>query len=98
MNKCDTCVTDKSQCDNCIDNPKYANVPVESLYQAYIPTCPRGYSDCVNDPAYIKYTYPDWYKKLYGDISPEDAAKQNCQKSVEDDPDEEYYCYDNEDK
>ena len=31
----------------------------------YKPVCPRGYDDCIWDPAYIFYNYPDWYKKLY---------------------------------
>lgn len=34
----------------------------------YTPVCPRGYTDCVYDPAYIKFSSPEWYKELYGDI------------------------------
>ena len=46
----------------------------------YKPLCPRGYDDCVWDPAYIFFNYPDWYKKLYGDLSPEEAifVKNGC--------------------
>ena len=56
MSKCNTCVTDKNFCVNCIDNPIYKNVPKKSLYKDYIPFCPFGYSNCVNDPEYlIKY-------------------------------------------
>lgn len=45
----------------------------------YKPLCPYGYMDCVWDPAYIYNTYPNWYKKLYGDITPEEAlAEGHC--------------------
>ena len=45
----------------------------------YEPVCPFGYTDCINDPAYIKYHYPDWYDDLYGNLSPQEAAeKDNC--------------------
>lgn len=98
FNHCDSCVTDKSECVKCRDNPIYKDVPTRSLYQKYIPTCPRGYADCVCDPAYIKCNYPDWYKELYGDLTPEQASEQSCAEKVKEDPDEEYYCYDNEDK
>lgn len=95
---CAKCVTDRSLCKDCIDNPIYANYPVSSKFSAYVPTCPRGYIDCVCDPAYIKFFNPDWYKKLYGDLSPEDAAKQHCIPAFIKDPDEKYPCYDDEDK
>ena len=97
MSRCDTCVTDKSLCENCRDNPKYKDVPKYSQYKEYNPTCPRGYDDCVYDPAYIKCRHPEWYKKLYGDKTTEEAAER-CRKVVIDDPDEKGYCYDNEDK
>ena len=32
----------------------------------YKPVCPRGYDDCIWDPAYIFSNYPDWYKKECG--------------------------------
>lgn len=66
--------------------------------QDYQPTCPRGYKDCVYDPAYIKYNYPEWYAKLYDSLSVEEASNQSCRLKVEEDPDEEYGCYDDEDK
>jgi hypothetical protein len=40
----------------------------------YKPTCKFGWDDCINDPAYIYATYPEWYKSLYGDKAPEEAA------------------------
>ena len=46
--------------------------------------------------AYIKFHYPEWYKKLYGDKTPEEANK-NCRKAILEEPDENGYCYDNED-
>ena len=63
----------------------------------YMPTCPRGYDDCVCDPAYVKVANPDWYKELYGDVPVSEAVK-SCIKRVEEDPNEEEYCYDDEDK
>lgn len=36
----------------------------------YEPTCKFGYEDCICDPAYIKYVYPEWYTELYGDVTP----------------------------
>ena len=94
---CDTCITDKSKCIDCMHNPIY---PKKSFYAEYIPVCPRGYVNCVNDPAYIKCHHKEWYKELYGDITPEEAIKikNGCLDKIKEDPDEEYYCYDNEDK
>lgn len=97
MSKCEKCVADRKNCKDCKDNPVYANVPMGSKFMAYIPTCPRGYTDCVGDPAYIKYINPEWYKELYGNKTPYEAAEE-CRQAVIEDPDEEYYCYDNEDK
>lgn len=73
----------------------FAGYPLE-----YKPVCPRGYTDCVYDPAYIKFHHPEWYKELHGDMTPEEAVhkKGGCYDKVEKDPDEEYYCYDDEDK
>ena len=105
MSKCDTCaVNSKHLCKNCVDSPTVQAVlkslPKTSYYSAYIPTCPRGYADCVCDPAYIKFNYPDWYEELYGDITPEEAihVKNGCYERFVKDPNEEYYCYDDEDK
>ena len=100
-NKCDKCVSDKSWCTECIDHPEVQKIlkslPKQSCFMAYVPTCPRGYTDCVYDPAYIHFHYPDWYKELYGDKAPEEAAEKCRQKMLED-PNEEEYCYDDEDK
>ena len=63
MSKCDRCVSDKKFCRECRDNPIYDSVPKWSHFSLYIPTCPRGYKDCVGDPAYIKTFHPEWYKK-----------------------------------
>ena len=98
---CNKCVSDKSLCSQCRDNPEVqkilASLPKQSFFMNYVPVCPRGYVDCVCDPAYIKYHYPDWYKELYGDKTPEEAAEKCRQKMLED-PDEENYCHDDEDK
>lgn len=91
--KCDTCVTDKTLCDQCKDNPKYRNVPKQSFFAEYKPVCPFGMNDCVCDPAYIKHCDPEWYDELYGDIPPEEAVKHDCSRYS--DPSE---CYDDEDK
>ena len=104
MSKCERCVSDKSWCIKCIDNPIYQTIlralPQKSCFMSYKPVCPRGYVDCVCDPAYIKYHYEEWYKELYGDMTPEEAIyKENgCWDSFINDPDEKYYCYDDEDK
>lgn len=60
----------------------------------YKPLCPYGYMDCVWDPAYIYNTYPNWYKKLYGDITPEEALAEGhcCRNCVDGNQ------YDDEDK
>lgn len=47
----------------------------------YKPTCPRGYDDCIWDPAYIKANNPNWYNELYSDKSPYEAA-ENCRKKL----------------
>ena len=62
----------------------------------YKPTCKFGYENCIHDPAYIYSTYPEWYKELYGDKTPEEAAtdeEEGCISCTEDN------CYyDDEDK
>lgn len=97
MSKCEICVANKENCNECKDNPIYANVPKISKFMAYIPTCPRGYKDCVNDPAYIKFYHPGLYKEWYGDKTPYEAAEE-CRNYLIKDPFEEYHCYDDEDK
>jgi hypothetical protein len=44
----------------------------------YRPTCVHGCTDCIWDPAYIYATYPNWYKKLYGEAKPAEVACENC--------------------
>ena len=96
--RCDRCITDKSDCQFCRDYYKYYWAPTTSRFTACKPTCPRGYKDCVHDPAYIQFNYPDWYKELYGNVTPEVASAETCRHRVVEDPDMEYYCYDDEDK
>lgn len=94
--KCKECIYDKT--DKCRECLKGALVRLNYRnYAEYEPVCPRGYTDCISDPAYIKKNYPDWYSELYGDKTPYEAAEE-CRKRMEEDPDEEYYCYDDEDK
>ena len=59
----------------------------------YKPLCPLGMNDCVCDPSYIYYHYPEWFKELYGDIKPEEALSIYCSKRHNINE-----CYDNEDK
>ena len=107
---CDSCKTNKINCQDCRDNPAYAeirkkaeellaSIPRLSMFQEYVPVCPYGAIDCVCDPAYIKYYYPDWYADLYGDKTPEEAIheKNGCYDNFIDDP-KHNYCYDCEDK
>lgn len=99
--QCERCaMKDEVDCGQCADNFIYAAVPRQSFFQYYKPVCPRGYIDCVWDPGYIHFHYPDWYKKLYGDLAPKEAIKQEggCLDKMNKDPDEKYYCYDDEDK
>ena len=35
---------------------------------------------------------------MYGDLSPQEASLKSCKLKVEEDLDEDYYCYDDEDK
>lgn len=86
----------KSRCNDCRENPIYANVPTCSLFQEYIPTCPLGYDDCINDPAYLYTYYNDFYHYLYAFLTPEQASAECCQKRIENDPDEGDYCCDYE--
>lgn len=55
--------------------------------------CPYGYTWCIHDPGYIKHAAPDWYKELYGDMSPKEAIQKECLKYCKDGLD-----YDDEDK
>lgn len=66
----------------------------------YKPVCPRGYVDCIYDPAYTKASDPEWYKEHYGDMSPSDVISLpgECLDRVKNDPEEHGYCYDDEDK
>lgn len=74
--------------------------PTVEEIRGYKPVCPRGYTDCVRDPAYIQHTDPEWYAELYGDKTPEEAAREEngCYDRMIADPDMNYYCYDDEDK
>ena len=66
----------------------------------YTPVCPRGYLDCVYDPAYIRFHYPEWYATLYGSLKPTEAIllKGECMEKMKKDPKERFHCYDDEDK
>ena len=103
---CEFCIfnnalDNKSVCGNCRDNPLVQKIlqalPKNSYFQTYQPVCPCGHSDCIYDPAYIKYYDPEWYEDLYGNLTPEEAINTNseCAKYSND-----MHCmlYDNEDK
>ena len=107
MYPCEKCIFDKNDKSvylECRENPVVQRIlmtlPKRSYFMEYEPVCPRGYCDCVYDPAYIKYYHPEWYKKLYGDMTPKEAiyVENGCHERMEQDPDEIYYCYDDEDK
>ena len=86
---CRECITDKSLCVKCMYNPDYAYLV--NYFKPYKPTCPKGYEDCVHDPAYIYWIDRDWFRELYGNISVEEASKISCNMNAD-------YCYDDEDK
>lgn len=109
MYQCDHCIFSKAEnnkdvCMNCRDNPMVqkilAALPKQSYFAEYSPVCPRGYSDCVYDPAYIEFYYPEWYKELYKNLTPKEAihVENGCWDCFQRDPDERCYCYDDEDK
>lgn len=60
--------------------------------ETYTPVCPLGHTDCISDPAYIRYRNPEWYNILYGNLPPELAVIDSCPASEYD------RCYDDEDK
>lgn len=97
MSKCSRCVAPKELCKDCRDNPIYANVPVESKFMLYIPQCPRGHKDCVNDPAYIKFFHPRIYEEIYGNKTLFEAAEE-CREWFMRSPNDDFFCYDTEDK
>jgi len=92
MVNCNICLNkDSDSCKTCRNNPDYIKYyQMRSNFKEYDITCPKGFEDCVYDPVYIKTYHPEWYKRLYGDITPEEASKISC--DVNDS------CYDNEDK
>ena len=73
--------------------------PVETLPLDYTPVCPKGYTDCIWDPAYIQFNHPKWYKELYGDMPPAKAVltDEGCYEMIKQHPEICFY-YDNEDK
>lgn len=95
---CEICGTNRTLCEKCRCNPNYQNL--FTYPKEYEPVCPRGYVDCVRDPGYIKFYYPDWYQELYGDKTPKEAIHipNGCFERFLKDPNEEGYCYDDEDK
>ena len=109
MSRCERCIIpkvnkDENLCLNCRDNPIVDRIlmslPRKSHFLEYVAVCPRGFANCINDPAYILHHYPDWYEELYGDKTPLEAiwVENGCMASVERDPEMKYYCYDDEDK
>ena len=92
-NKCNRCITDRNLCVGCKDNPAYRVVPNISFYKEYEPVCPFGMTDCVCDPGYINFYYPDWYKEMYDEMTPKQAVEKHCGKYKT--PAD---CYDDEDK
>lgn len=95
--RCDECITDKTFCSSCTANPTHRN-----YFKAYIEVCPKGYIGCINDPAYTKCYHPETYKRLYGNLTPEEVIiKHGCMDYSKDAKDyDANYCefYDDEDK
>lgn len=90
---------DKSLCNDCKDNPIYADYPTQSHFSAYSPVCPLGYKDCIYDPAYILFHHPTYYKEEFGDVNPHQALLEEeygCLKMLEKYPN--IHCYDDEGK
>lgn len=74
LNLCDICENKHKDtyCPRCIDNPNFI---LGSYYTPYKEVCPKGEWGCPNDPGYILYNFPDKFKELFGDITPEEAVK-----------------------
>ena len=54
-------------CENCKFAPKYAKyLKLKDEYIDHPITCKYGCTDCIYDPGYIWFYYPEWYAKLYG--------------------------------
>lgn len=68
MTKCNRCYATKDLCGQCIDNPKYADIPKVSKFQDYPICCPYGRTDCINDPGYEYVFHNENYKRWNGDI------------------------------
>ena len=81
--------------------------------EAYTPVCPCGHDDCSWDPGYIKHRYPELYQDIWGNKTPEEVVFEpngcwNCEEAIlvsnrciagyQRDPNEEYYCWDDEEK
>ena len=92
-NICEECITDRALCVGCRNAPMYRDYPQVSLFSAYTPVCHLGYCNCVGDPAYILRYHPDWYREMWGDITPEEAGQIGCADCTE-----ENCKYDDEDK
>lgn len=76
------CIRDKDEyCYRCIHNDDII-IP-RNYFKGYESTCPLGYTDCINDPAYIAYVHPSWYKDLYKDLTPEQASRLSCHPSCD---------------
>lgn len=71
------CIRNKEEyCFRCVHNDDIT-IP-RNYFKGYEPVCPLGYTDCINDPAYIAFAHPAWYKDLHGDRTPEQAVKLCC--------------------
>lgn len=64
----------------------------------YEPTCPRGYKNCTEDPAYIYTFHYGVYRDMYGDKTPVEVSLNKCLKKVIDDPSEFEKCYSDKDE
>ncbi|MBR1703226.1 MAG: hypothetical protein IJ716_14975 [Lachnospiraceae bacterium] len=90
MGNCKMCVQDRRECLSCMDNPVFSNVPTESKFVPYIPLCPIGDGSCAFDPAYIRLQNPEWYRKLFGDMEPDEAMRE-CLRQTGQMPEEKVY-------
>ena len=87
MSKCSRCFTknytDKSLCNQCLDNPIYNNVPKKSQFTHYNLLCPIGKEDCKYDSAAIAFWYPELYDVMFGDLTPAEVVKKCCKNVKE---------------
>lgn len=51
-----------------------------SYYTPYLERCPRKEWKCFYDPGFIEYYYPDFFREIFGNITPREAVEHEKSK------------------